>query len=102
MNINNYLGGVIMDQLDLFDEMLSDESRIIKTEILKSKHHQMLNIKVDLEHQMSDEDIRKIEIEHDVAESMEDNEKASHYKNILSYMYMTFNIPRLKIYNEGV
>ena len=51
---------------------------------------------------MSDEDIRKIEIEHDVAESMEDNEKASHYKNILSYMYMTFNIPRLKTYNEGV
>ena len=74
-----------MDQLDSFDEMLSDDSRIIKTEILKSKHHQTLNIKVDLEHQMSDEDIRKIEIEHDVAESMEDNEKASHYKKTCAW-----------------
>ena len=91
-----------MYQLELFDEMLSDDSRIIKTEILKSKHHQTLNIKVDLEYQMTDDDILKIEVEHDMAESMEDSEKASHYKNILSYMYMTFNIPRLKAYNEGV
>ena len=91
-----------MYQLELFDEMLSDDSRIIKTEILKSKHHQTLNIKVDLDKQMSDDDIRKLELECDMAESMEDIEKASHYKNILSYMYMTFNIPRLKTYNEGV
>lgn len=91
-----------MYQLELFDEILSDDSRIIKTEILKSKHHQTLNIKVDLDKQMSDDDIRKLELECNIAESMEDSEKASHYKNILSYMYMTFNIPRLKVYNEGV